>query len=478
VKTAGATRTQTIVMAVFAFSCFGLLLFLWISFGGTIPLKPKGYRVQIAFPEATTLAAQADVRVAGVSIGKVAKLERDPAGNKTLATLQLERAYAPLHKDAKAILRQKTLLGETYVELTLGHKGTPAIPEGGKLANARVEKTVELDEVLALFPKKTRADFRRWMANSSQAIQGRGQDLNDAIGNLSTFAQSGSGLLETLDRRRDSLKALVNQTGTTFAAITRDENGLRAFIADTSKWFKATASEKEALAQSIQIFPTFLKESRATLSRVEKFSVDTKPLVDDLGPVARDLKPTLADLRAASPDLQTAFRALPALTAQSKTGLPAMSRVLRGLTPVLDATGPFLSQLNPVLSWLQLNQGTVANFISGPGAALQGKTQTNNKESNGHVLPQLIVAGSQTMITPTRSADNRGNTYLDPQSLNADGFKRGYNILSNWDCKTAGGDHKAAPKDPGCFVQAPFDFQGKQERFPHVLASDFKGSTK
>ena len=476
-KTAGATRAQTLVMSFFAFSCFGLLLFLWISFGGTIPLKPKGYRVNIAFPEATTLATQADVRVAGVSIGNVVKLARDPAGNKTLATLQLDRAYAPLHKDAKAILRQKTLLGETYVELTLGHKNAPAVPEGGQLGNAQVEPTVELDEVLQMFPAKTRADFRRWQANSSQAIAGRGQDLNDAIGNLAGFSQSGAGLLETLDSRRDSLKALVNQTGTTFQAITRDENGLRAFIADTSKWFKATASEKQALADSISIFPTFLKESRATLKRVEKFSVDTKPLVDDLGPVARDLKPTLADLRAASPDLETAFHALPALTAQSKTGLPALSRVLRGLTPVLDATGPFLSQLNPVLQWLQLNQGTVANFISGPGAALEGKTQTNNKSSNGHVLPQLIMAGSQTMITPTRSKDNRGNTYLAPESLNQDGYKNGYEILPNWDCKSAGGDHKAAQNDPGCFVQGPFNFQGKQERFPHVLASNLK-STK
>ena len=51
------------VMAAFALSCFGLLLFLWISFGGTIPLKPKGYRVQIAFPEATTLASEAEVRL-------------------------------------------------------------------------------------------------------------------------------------------------------------------------------------------------------------------------------------------------------------------------------------------------------------------------------------------------------------------------------------------------------------------------------
>ena len=73
------------VISGFSLSCFGLLLFLWLAFGGPIPLKPKGYRVKIAFSDATTLAEQADVRTAGVSIGKVVSKELDPAGNRTLA---------------------------------------------------------------------------------------------------------------------------------------------------------------------------------------------------------------------------------------------------------------------------------------------------------------------------------------------------------------------------------------------------------
>src|SRR5687768_6582542 len=106
---------RILTMVVFALSCFGLLLFLWLSFGGPIPLKPKGYRVHVHFPEATTLAQEADVRVAGVSVGKVRMLEL--ADNRTDATIELEEQYAPLREDAQALLRQKTLLGETYVEL-------------------------------------------------------------------------------------------------------------------------------------------------------------------------------------------------------------------------------------------------------------------------------------------------------------------------------------------------------------------------
>ena len=73
VNTEGPTTGRIVVIAGFALTCFGLLLFLWLAFGGAIPLKPQGYRVQVAFTDAATLADQADVRTAGVKIGKVVR---------------------------------------------------------------------------------------------------------------------------------------------------------------------------------------------------------------------------------------------------------------------------------------------------------------------------------------------------------------------------------------------------------------------
>src|ERR687884_1654216 len=103
---------RILTMVVFALSCFGLLLFLWLSFGGPIPLKPEGYRIKVAFPEATQLGLEADVRVAGVTVGKVAQKDIDPKHpNRTIATLEIDRKFAPVSKDARATLRQKTLLG-------------------------------------------------------------------------------------------------------------------------------------------------------------------------------------------------------------------------------------------------------------------------------------------------------------------------------------------------------------------------------
>ena len=112
-------------MVLFALSCVGLLLFLWLSFGGKVPFNPQGYEVRISFTNADQLATQADVRIAGVSVGKVISKSLDPKGNRTIATIQMGNQYAPLHQNATAILRTKTILGETYVDVTPGSPSAP-----------------------------------------------------------------------------------------------------------------------------------------------------------------------------------------------------------------------------------------------------------------------------------------------------------------------------------------------------------------
>src|SRR5215210_1666178 len=129
-------------MVIFALSCFALVLFLWLAFGGPVPLKPKGYRLSAAFPEASQLSTEADVRISGVPVGKVKAIEPDVKTGRTVVTMELKAKYAPLPSDAKALLRQKTLLGETYVELTPGSEKAKKVPEGGRLPAGQISQTV------------------------------------------------------------------------------------------------------------------------------------------------------------------------------------------------------------------------------------------------------------------------------------------------------------------------------------------------
>ena len=167
-------------MVLFALSCFGLLLFLWLAFGGPVPLKPEGYRVKVPFDEATQLAVESDVRISNVSVGKVKSIDLANSGpNRDLAvaTIEIDSRYAPIPDDTRAMLRQKTLLGETYVELTQGDRNAPKLPEDGTLPRAQVQPSVQLDEIFRTFDPRTRAAFDTWMQQLAIASAGRGADL-------------------------------------------------------------------------------------------------------------------------------------------------------------------------------------------------------------------------------------------------------------------------------------------------------------
>jgi phospholipid/cholesterol/gamma-HCH transport system substrate-binding protein len=478
------TRTpgpaQVLTMVLFALSCFGLLLFLWLSFGGPVPLKPKGYRVQVAFPEATQLGLEADVRVAGVSVGKVRQKELDPAGNRTLATLELDRRYAPIRSDAKAILRQKTLLGETYVELTPG-KSQKMLPEDGRLANAQVAPTVELDEIFSALDPKTREAFRTWQQDLAKQIEGHGRDLNDALGSLPRFVADGADLMQVLDTQQGALRRMVRNTGVVFNALGERQDQLRNLVTGSGRVFDATASQNEALGEAIQIFPTFLDESKATLARLETFSKDTHPLVRDLTPVARDLQPTLRSTRELAPDLRRFFNDLDPLITVSKRGLPALRDTLDGAKPLLSELGPFLGQLNPILGWLELHQHTISDFFTDGGAAVADTTSTATPGALGHYLRQFGPVGAETAaVWPERLPSNRGNSYLPPLGIALrETLEKG--MLPSFDCNNTGGE---VPKKtgtggaPACFVAPPPKFQGKADHFTRIEPGSKNGASR
>ena len=470
-STSSPTRGRIFVIAAFALSCFGLLLFFWLAFGGPIPLKPQGYRVQIAFTDAATLADQADVRVAGVTIGKVVKKELEPATttesttepSTTVATVEIDSKYAPLSSDARAILRQKTLLGETYIELDTGHKNAPPLKEGARLADAQVKPAVEFDELLQIFDEPTRKAFRGWQASLAKAGAGRGQDLNDALGSLQPFTENAETVVDVLDDRRAALRNLVQNTGKTFEEVTRDEGALSTLVQRNSELFGELADRRDALAQSIRILPTFLDETRSTLARVGTFSANTAPLLRDLDPALDDLQPTLASLHGVAPDLEHLFNNLDPLIDAGDTGLPALSRTLRGLDPALASAGPFLRQVNPLLRFLELNQVRIADFMSTPPSTLGGiRATVPGSKSNGHVLPQMIVTGPESLPALTRSSDNRGNAYPhantrpDPQAQ----------ILPSFDCSQSG--EKPPTDTPGCKVAGTIGFGGLDQDYPQV----------
>ena len=469
---------RVLTMVLFALSCFGLLLFLWLAFGGASPLKPQGYRFEVAFQEATQLAVEADVRVAGVEVGKVRGKRTDPRNpNRTVATIELERRYAPIASDARATLRFKTLLGETYVELTTGSREAPAVPEGGRLANKQTQPAVELDELLGALDPYTRQAFRTWQQSLSQGVRGRGQDLNDSFGNLPAFVEEGGDLLETLDREKEALGLLVRNTGVVFGALTEREDQLRNLVVNTDEVFSAIAQERESFAQVWQIFPTFLTESRLTYDRLRTFSIATRPLIRDLTPAIDDLKPTLRAVGDFAPDLRRLFVNLDPLIDSSKRSLPALRQIFAGLEPTLAALGPWLQEVNPILEWIGQHQHTLTDMFANLGVATAATTPSGDPKATGHYLRQFGPQGVETLAAHrTRLSTNRGNAYLNPLAVTGREIATS-TVLPAWDCANTGRGEKPADTgtggSPACRVQSPFAFKGKTQAFPHIERSNY-----
>ncbi len=178
-------------------------------------------------------------------------------------------------------------------------------------------------------------------------------------------------------------------------------------------------------------------------------------MVRELGPVLADVQPTLASLRELSPDLEKLFGDLRPLIKAGRTGLPALSRVLRGIDPTLASTGPFLQQLNPILEYLETQQSTISDFLGVPGSALAVKVPARpGSQTLGHALPQIIVTGSQTLPAMRRTAVNHGNSYDPPGALTLPAFKDPSKFsLPSFDCDHVG--TKPPTNTPGCLTAEP-----------------------
>jgi phospholipid/cholesterol/gamma-HCH transport system substrate-binding protein len=437
-ETRPPTIVQLLVAVAFALSCFALLLFLWITFGGPIPLKPQSYRVQVPFKEATQLVVESDVRISGVSVGKVKGIELDDAGS-AVATLEIDSEFAPIPEDSQAILRQKTLLGETYVELTPGSPGNPAdsgddlgaqgattdtdadgtdfVPEGGTLDPAQVSEAVQLDEIFRTFDEETRTAFQVWMQEVAVALKGRGADLSASIGNLEPFAAEANELLTILDSQRLATRQFVRNTGEVFEALSERKGQLQGLIRNTEAVFSTTAQRNQDLQAAFVALPTFLDESRLTLERLEKFAVDTDPLIQQLRPVAAELTPTLIDLGRLAPELEGFFNGLLPAALASKKGFEALQDVLSDQLPsVLTRLDPWLDQVIPIVQTIYDYRREVTALVANTSAATNGFNRGAESANQAvRYLRTVSPLSPETLAAyPERLRTNRTNPYVAP----------------------------------------------------------------
>ena len=254
-ETRPPTVTRILVAIGFALSCFALALFLWIAFGGPLPLKPEGYRFTVPFNEATQLA----VAVGRADLRRLRRQGEVDRPRRQRARRRVDRARQPVRADSRRHAGDPAPEDAARRDLRRAHPGRPERPaacrRAATLPEAQVADSVQLDEIFRTFNARTRQAFQVWMqgaaGGAARARRGPlGRDRRaravrradeprccaildtPAATPSSELIRSGGDVFQALSERQGQLRGLIQNSDAVFATTARRNAGPRGPVPD------------------------------------------------------------------------------------------------------------------------------------------------------------------------------------------------------------------------------------------------------
>ena len=388
------------------------------------------------------------MRISGVSVGKVQKIELSPDGKHALATLELNDTYGPIPADTKAILRQKTLLGETYVELT------PGDPDGPKLRRRRhasqrpgVRRRCSWTRSSAPSTPKTRLAFQQWMQNAAIALRGQGRALSDAFAELEPTFTDADRVLRVLDTQDNAVRQLLANGGTTFEALSERQGQLSGLIRNADQRVHDDRATQPRAAGDLHCLPDLPRPVAGDADAAAALRRQHRPAdaaAASGGARADAGRPRPRQLLAT--ELDGFFIGLRPVVAGARRAFPALRRLLvADFPPLLNGLPPFLKQLNPLLETASMYKRELTAFVGNASSAINAVGA--GVETNGTPVKYLrVVAPLAPDVLAgfsNRLSSNRTNPYLQPRRLFQRG-ERGTAVLRDRAVRRRTGDHRAA----------------------------------
>jgi len=265
------------------------------------------YQMVGTFKSVNGLKPNSPVRIAGIEVGKVKKVEAiDGSSGATRVTMDILKAGLPIHKDVELKVRPRTFLeGNYFIDVKPGSPSAPILKTGQTIPTTQTAAPVQFGDVLSALQGDTRSDLQTFLKEYSKGISGKGargfnQSLRNGPEAFKSTAIVNDALLG-LDPTKDLQRVLKGQART-FAALDQDPEALKGLVSNLNTTAAALASQDTALEASI--------------------------------PALRDT------LRVGSPALASLNSALPTLRAFAKDALPGV----RSSAPTLKASLPFIRQ--------------------------------------------------------------------------------------------------------------------------------------
>jgi phospholipid/cholesterol/gamma-HCH transport system substrate-binding protein len=278
----------------------------WLLFGGD-----GGYRVTAEFTNAGQLVNGNEVRVAGSSVGTVDDIKVTSDGQAEV-TFTVNDDYAPLRRGTRAIIKQISLSGiaNRYIDLHLGPDNREEIEDGGRIEADQTETAVELDQVFAIFNEETRGSLQDFIKGQADTLRGSGRELRAGIHYLNPALSTGSRLFEELTEDEALLEEFLVDSARLVNTLASRRDDLTGVVSNLNSTFGALGSQQDALAESVERLPPFMRRANTTFVNLRAALDDVDPLVDASKPVVRRLEPFLDQARLFARDGEPTFRDL------------------------------------------------------------------------------------------------------------------------------------------------------------------------
>jgi virulence factor Mce-like protein len=290
-----------------------ILVFTFLGFTKDIPFTTP-YQLKATFTSANSIRPGSPVRIAGVNVGKVSKVEPGEETSTSVVTMEITDQGLPIHEDATAKIRPRIFLeGNFFVDLRPGSPSAPELDDGGTLKVTRTATPVQLDEVLTALQTDTRDDLKDLLAGLAVALNSKpsaaddrdadrsargetaAQSFNDAYDDIPAAERSTAQVFEAflgVEPARD-VSRLIDGLARTSAALTRHEEQLKDLITNFNTTTAAFASESGNLQASIRELGPTLETANSALASLNAAFPPTRAFAREILPGVRETPATI-----------------------------------------------------------------------------------------------------------------------------------------------------------------------------------------
>jgi phospholipid/cholesterol/gamma-HCH transport system substrate-binding protein len=308
--------------------------------------KPFQLKAEFETAQAVTPGQGQTVVVAGVKIGDISKVELDQG--KAVVTMDIERRFLPIYRDATALVRPRTGLQDVFIELDPGTRKAGEFDEGGTIELSNTEPQVNLDQILEFLDADTQAYLRMLIVSGGQGLKGRAQDLGKVLGSLGPINRQLARLNSQVAQRRTNLANLIHNLRVLTGAIGKHDDEVAQLVDSSNAALGAIAEQDLNVQRAVALLPGTLTTAHSTLNKVNGLAQVLGPTFNDLRPFARGLPRVNSSTKAVAktaPIIRDEIRPLVRAARKPIDDLRPAARRLARATPRLTDIGVEINRL-------------------------------------------------------------------------------------------------------------------------------------